>query len=134
MAYPVIPDVPAANVAPYPAGAVPQVKSSGSVAAAVASAVLPASTSQFTYCTGVEVVGSGATAASVVLVTITDGTWTVTYPLAVVAGATLQNDPLVLEFDPPFKSSAVNTAITASCPSLGTGNTNNCVNARGYNL
>jgi len=134
MTYPVIPDVPTASIAPYPEGATPLVESSGNKAAAVASAALAASAGQFTYCTGVEVVGSGATAASIVLVTITDGTWTVTYPLAVVAGATLQNDPLVLEFNPPLKSSAVDTAITASCPSLGTGNTNNCVNARGYNL
>lgn len=134
MPYPVIPDVPASSSAPYPAGAVPLEKSSGNVAAAIATVALPASANQYTYCTGIEIVGAGATAASVVLATITDGTWTLTYPVAVVAGVNLANQSLLIEFTPPIKSSAVNTAITVSCPSLGAGNTNNVVNIHGYQL
>jgi|SRR6185437_5092942 len=136
MPYPVIPDVPAAPFAQlYPSASTPEVISSGVKAAAVASAAIPASTSgQTSYLTGFEIVGSGATAASVVVVTVTDGTWTLSYPVAVVAGATLQNPALVVRFNPPLKASAANTAITVSCPSLGSGNTNNVVNAEGFQL
>lgn len=132
--YPVIPDLPNASVAPYPAGATPVVASSGNVAAAIATATLAAAANKYTYCHGFDIVGAGATAATVVLATVTDGTWTQTYPVAVVAGVNVQNDSLLIEIEPPLRSSAVNTPVTVSCPSLGIGNTNNCVNARGYQL
>jgi|SRR5579884_1020514 hypothetical protein len=134
MTYPVVPDVPAASVAPYPAGATPLVASSGNQAAATAAATLAAASGKYTYITGFEIVGTGATAASVVNATVSDGTWTETFPVGVVAGVNAQNSPLVVEFNPPLRSSAVNTAITVTCPSLGSGNTNNCVNAHGYQL
>lgn len=131
----VIPDVPTAAVAErLPSAATLQYPSSGNKAAAVASAAIPAVAGAFSYLNGFEVVGTGATAASVVLVTVTDGTWTLTYPLAVVAGVSLQNTPLIVRFPTPLKASAVNTAITVSCPSLGSGSTNNCANAEGYTL
>lgn len=134
MPYPVIPDIPGQNMAPYPSGATPLVESSGDVAAATATATLPAAANKYTYITGFEITGSGATAASVIQATITDGTWTETFDLAVVAGVTLQNAPLMRTFSPPLKASAPNTAITVSCPSLGSGNAHNCVNAEGYQL
>jgi hypothetical protein len=131
----VIPDVPTAFAAEkLPSGATAQYISSGNKAAATASAAIPATAGQFSYLNGFEVVGAGATAASIVLVTVTDGTWTLTYPLAVVAGVTLQNGSLIVRFPSPLRSTAVNTAITVSCPSLGSGSTNNCVNAEGYVL
>ncbi|WP_283807294.1 hypothetical protein [Bradyrhizobium sp. Tv2a-2] len=40
--------------------------------------------------------------------------------------------PLDVQFNPPLPASAANTAITVSCPSLGSGNTNNSVNVYGY--
>lgn len=137
MAYPVVPLVPQSGlniVSDYPANAVAKNATSGDVAAATAAATLPAATGKTTYIAGFSVVGSGATAASVVDVTVTDGTWTLTYPLAVVAGATLQNTPLVMTFDPPLPASAADTGITVSCPSLGSGNAHNCTNAQGYQL
>lgn len=134
MAYPVVPTVPANTVNPYPSGATAINASSGNKAAAIASAALTAASGKTTYITGFSIVGTGATAASVVLATVTDGTWTLTYPLAVPAGVTTQNTPLIVSFNPPLPASAQNTAITVSCPSLGSGNTNNCVNAQGYQL
>ena len=109
--------------------------SSGNVAAATATATLAAVAGKTTYITGFSITGAGATAASVVNPTITGllgGTQT--YTLAVTAGATLANTPLNVFFDPAIPASAVNTAIVVSCPSLGAGNTNNTVNAWGYQL
>jgi hypothetical protein len=117
----------------YPVGATPITAASGNVAAAVAAATLAGAASVTTYITGFEVTGAGATAASVVNITVT-GTisGTLTYTLAVAAGATLSNQPLVIQFSPAIPASAVNTSIVVSCPSLGAGNTNNTVVAHGY--
>lgn len=131
----VIPDTPTGFAAEkLPAAATPQYVSSGNKAAATASAAIPATASQYSYLNGFEIVGTGATAASVVDVTVTDGTWTLHYELAVVAGVSLQNQPLIVRYPTPLRSTAVNTAITVSCPSLGSGNTNNAVNVEGYTL
>jgi|SRR5579862_204307 len=140
MPYPVIPDIPAANIngtlasASYPAGATPLNATSGDVAAATAAATLAGAANKTTYITGFTISGAGATGASVVLVTITDGTWTLTYDLAVVAGAALQNAMVKDTFNPPLPASAPNTAIVVSCPTLGTGNLHNCANAYGYRV
>jgi len=109
--------------------------SSGNVAAATATATLPAVAGKTTYICGFNVTGAGATAASVVNVTVT-GTngGTQTYTLAVPASATTSFVPLAVAFDPAINASAVNTAIVVSCPSLGAGNTNNTVNAWGYQV
>lgn len=137
MPYPVVPLVPTSGlniVSGYPANAVAKNATSGDVAAASAVATLPAASGKTTYISGFSVVGSGATGASVVDVTVSDGTWTLTYPLAVVAGATLGNAPLVVTFEPPLPASAANTTIVVTCPSLGSGNAHNCANAQGYQL
>lgn len=117
----------------YPPGATPLTAASGNVAAATATATLAGAASLTTYITGFEVTGAGATAASVVNITVT-GTvsGTLTYTLAVAAGATLTNQPLIVQFSPAIPASAANTSIVVSCPSLGAGNTNNTVVAHGY--
>lgn len=107
--------------------------SSGNVAAAVATATLPAVLNKMNYLSGFDVTSSGATAASVVSLTITGllgGTRTYTY--TAVAGVTLSNPALILYFDPPLQASGPNVAIVVSMPSLGAGNTNTCVNAEGF--
>lgn len=117
----------------YVAGAAPITASSGNVAAAVATATLAGAAGQTTYISGFEVTGAGATAGAVVNVTVTgtiSGTLTYTYTAA--TGATVPNQPLIVQFAPPIPASAVNTAIVVSCPSLGAGNTNNTVVAHGY--
>lgn len=135
MPVPVIPDTPTGFAAEkLPNAATPQYISSGNKAAATASAAIPATASQFSYLNGFEITGAGATAASVVLATVTDGTWTLTYVVAVPAGVTAALTPVIVRFPTPLRSTAVNTAITVSCPSLGSGNTNACVNAEGYTL
>ena len=119
----------------YPQGAVAVTGASGNVAAAAAVATLVAVAGKTTYITGFEITGSGATAGSVVTVTVTGGiSGTLSYTLAVVAGALLANTPLIVEFPVPIPASAPNTNIVVSCPSLGAGNTNSTVVAHGYNL
>jgi hypothetical protein len=59
---------------------------------------------------------------------------TLTYTYTAAAGVLVANQPLIVEFNPPLPASAVNTNIVVSCPSLGAGNTNNTVNAHGFNL
>lgn len=118
-----------------PYGALPLAASSGNVGAAVAAATLVAVPNKTASLSGFEVTGSGATAALPVSVTVTGllgGTLTYTY--TAVAGVLLANQPLIVEFNPPLPASAPNTNIVVSCPSLGGGNTNNTVNAHGFNL
>lgn len=109
--------------------------SSGNVAAATATATIPAVVGKTSYLSGLMISGAGATAGAVVNPTITGlagGTMTLTYCAA--TGPTVANTPLVIDFDPDLPASAVNTAITISCPSLGAGNTNNTVVAWGYQI
>jgi hydroxymethylglutaryl-CoA reductase len=116
-----------------PDGAVSVTGSSGNIAAATAAASLPAVAGKTNYITGFTVTGTGATAALAVSVTVTgtlSGTMTFTYAAA--AGAAVANQQLNVTFPFPIPASAVNTAITVSCPTLGTGNTNNTVNVFGY--
>jgi hypothetical protein len=117
------------------AAATPVKASSGNVAAAVATATIPAVAGKTAYITGFDITGAGATAGSVVNPTITGLLGgTSTYTLTVATGATTANPVLSVSFQPPLPASAVNTAIVVSCPSLGAGNTNNTVNAYGYYL
>ena len=107
--------------------------SSGNVAAAIAAATLPVAPGKTNYLSGIAITGSGATAASVVNPTVTGlngGTLTLT--LAVVAGATLSNTPLILTFNPPIPAAGINTAIVVSVPSLGAGNTNSTASLWGF--
>lgn len=118
---------------PAPTGATQVAASSGNVAAASAVATLPAVAGKTNYLSGVQIMGAGATAASVVQATITGllgGTLTI--PVAVPAGANVGVQPIALSFYPPLPASAPNTAITVTVPSLGAGNTNAVANAQGY--
>ena len=114
-------------------GAANVVATSGNAANAIAIATLPAVAAKTTYITGFDVTGSGATAGLPVVVTIAGlfgGSITYTYSAAV--GALVANTPLSIRFPVPMPASAVNTAITVTCPALGLGATNNVVNAFGY--
>lgn len=108
---------------------------SGNAAAAIATATLAAAAGKTTYLTGFDITGSGATAGLPVVVTIANlltGALTYTYTAAV--GVLVANVPLSIRFPVPIPANAVNTAITVTCPSLGAGNTNNVVNAFGFQL
>lgn len=107
--------------------------SSGNVAAATATATIAAIDGQTNYLCGFAITSSGSTAAAVVSVTVTGllgGTQTYTYTS--VAGVTLANAPLVVQFPACVQASGQNVAIAVSMPTLGAGNTNASVNAFGF--
>lgn len=111
----------------------PLARSSGVVGAAVAAAAIPAVVGKQAYITGFEVTASGSTAALPVDVTVTGIaggtlTYTFSFPAGVLVGAT----PLIVEYPQPIPASALNTAITVSCPSGGAGNTKSTVNIHGF--
>lgn len=106
---------------------------SSAAAAAANNVTLPGVAGRTTYLSGFEITGAGATAASVIAVTVT-GTvsGTLNYALAVPAGAAVGVTPLLVEFARPIPASAPNTAIVVNVPSFGAGNTNAAVTAHGY--
>lgn len=122
-----------ASDAIYPASSTPVAVASGNVANASAVAALPAVAAKTNYISGFEVTGTGATAGLPVLVTIAGVLGgTLTYVYAAAVGALVSNTPLIVRFEPPLPASAVNTAITATVPALGAGNTNSAVVIHGY--
>lgn len=122
-----------ATASSLPVGATQITATSGSVAAGVAAATLAAATAKSTYITGLSVTAAGATAAAAVSLTITGVVGgPLTYVFTAPAGVGVPAPSLNLNFTPPLKSSAVNTAIVVSLPSLGSGNTAAAVNAYGY--
>ena len=113
------------------------VASSGNKAATSGTAVIPAAVNLVSYITGFSFSGTGATATSIITVTVSDGTWTLSYPVVVTAGVTgraFLSDVISIEFPYPIAASAINTAITVTLPSLGAGSTNACVNAHGFQV
>lgn len=118
-----------------PNGATPVSAASGTVAAATATATIPAVAGRITYLAGFQITGTGATTGLAVAPTVTGTvTGTLTYAWAAVAGVLLLNNPLTILFDPPLSASAAGIPIAVSCPTLGSGNTNCAVVAHGYYL
>lgn len=116
----------------YPPAATPVIAGATGVAGAIA-ATLAAVSAKTNYLAGFEITGSGATAASVITVTVTGllgGTRS--YKITVPAGVTAAVAPLIVAFDPPLPGSAVNTAIAVNVPSFGAGNTDAAVVAHGF--
>lgn len=97
-------------------------------------ATLNGTAGKTTYLRSLQVFFNGATAGSVVNLTIAgllSGTFIV--PVTVPAGATVVGAPIVLSFgDDGLPASAINTPITVSLAALGAGNLTASVNAQGY--
>lgn len=123
------------TVSPYPVNATPITAASGNVAAAAATATLAGVAGKTTYITGFRCGGGGATAASLVAITVTGlVSSTQTYTIGPVAGVTLITQPVERRYEPPVPASAANTAIVVSMASLGAGNTRADCNAEGFQL
>lgn len=123
--------LPVASVAP--AGATVMTNTSANVANATASAALGAVAGQTNFVTGFQFTASGATSAAVVTCTLVGvKPYNQFYTVAVPAGVTAGVTPLSVSFNPPLQATNVNVAITASCPALGSGNTNATMNIQGY--
>ncbi len=120
---------------PLPASAVTVTSSSGNVADASAVATLAAASGKTTWITGFVVTAAGATAASVVEVTVAGVLGgTMTFVFVAPAGVDVSAVPLAVSFPSPVPASATNTAIVVTVPALGSGNTNAAVVATGYQL
>ena len=86
------------------------------------------------YVTGFEVTGGGATAASILTLTLQGVVGgNITYKVAIPAGATLGITPLTVEFPGGgLAAAALAGAIVLACPSFGVGNTDAAVTIHGY--
>lgn len=116
-----------------PCQGTPVTAASGNVANASAVATLAGSAGLTTYICGLQITGSGATAASVVSATLTGLiSGTATYTVAVPAGVTAGVQPLVISLAPCIPASSTNTSIVLTLPALGAGNTNAAVAAQGF--
>lgn len=116
-----------------PIGATQVTGASGVVSAATAAASLAAVAAKTNYLTGFSITGGGATSASLITCTLSGLiTGSETYVFAVASGATAGSVALTRSFNHPIPASAVNTAITMSCPTFGSGNTAAAVNVEGY--
>ena len=105
-------------------------------AAAANNVTIPAPGAGLTnWVTGFEITGNGATAGSVIAVTLTGVIGgTKTYFLTIPAGAGVSITPLINEFPAPgLPASGPNVAITLNVPSFGVGNTNAAASINGYN-
>jgi hypothetical protein len=108
--------------------------SGASGGAASCSAAITATANLMNYCTGFDIDGLGATAGSAIAVTlagILGGT--LTWEVGIPAGVTV---PFTYSrrFDPPLQASAIDTAITLTVPSFGSGNTQSNCNIYGFKL
>lgn len=103
----------------------PITASSGNVAASAAAATLTSAAGRLMYITGFAVTGAGATAASVIAVTVTGCIGgTMTFNMAIPAGAAVGVTPLIVNFPYPIAATGYNTNIVVSAASFGAGNTN----------
>ena len=110
------------------------VNPSGTGAASTITLTMNAVANVRNYCSGFEITGAGATAASVIVVTLAtlQGGVTFSYDIVVPAGLTTSITPLIVEFNPAIAATAVNTAITLTVPSFGAGNTNSAAVLHGW--
>lgn len=118
----------------FAASGITYLSASAANAAAANNVTLPGAAGATTYVTGFEVTGDGATAGSIIAVTLTGIVGgTATYYITVPAGAGTAIVPLTDTFLPyGLPASAVNTPITLNVPSFGAGNTNAAAIIRGY--
>lgn len=114
----------------------PDVTAAGDAQTGAASAITPtiaAVAGKTGFVNGFSVDGLGATAASVIEVTLAGLVGgTRRYKLSIPAGATTAISRLVVEFVRPIPTTAVNTAIVLTVPSFGAGNTSAVAEIHGF--
>jgi hypothetical protein len=109
------------------------VSASSTGAAGAISATLTHATGKTTYLTGFTVTGSGATAASVITVTLAGcAGGTMSFVMAIPAGVTAAVQPLSVSFNPALAAATPSSDIVLSVPTLGPGNTNIAASLWGY--
>lgn len=129
-----ISSVGATGIGGAPAGSTPIAASSTNANTAVI-ANLPGTAGAMTYITGFQVTSGGATAGSIVQVTVSplDGA-TMNYSFAVPTGVTNSATPLIVTFPEPIPAGTAGVSIQVTMPAAGAGNTNQSVAAQGFQL
>jgi len=122
----------APNLPGYPPGATALQGSSADVAAASAVATLTSAASKTAYICHFRCTGTGATTAVGADITVAGPTTSEIYIMGVVSGATAINAPVDVTYAPCLPASAVNTNITVTMASLGTGALHAACAAEGY--
>jgi hypothetical protein len=118
-----------------PAPASPQVNGA-SGAAQTNTATLPATAGRTQYLEGFDVTGGGATAASIIEISVTGlAGGTIKFETNILAGATGPMNAqggFSVRFPEPLPATGQNVAIAVAVPSFGAGNTNASVVAYGF--
>src|SRR5688572_3064268 len=110
-----------------------QLAASAAVAASANDQTFPAVAGATNFVTGFQITGGGATAASVIAITLTGiKGGTQQYSMGIPAGATLDGGDLIVTFPTPLAASAPNTAIVLTVPSFGAGNTRASAAMQGF--
>jgi hypothetical protein len=118
-----------------PTPAVTQQVVSAAGAAQSNAATLTGAAGRVTYLEGFDVTGGGATGASIVEISTTGLANNLKFEMNVAAGATAAVNAqggLFIRFPTPIPSSATNTNIVVTLPSLGSGNTNASITVYGF--
>lgn len=117
----------------YPPNTIPAAISTGNVAAAIATATLPAKAGKFLHLCGFQITATGATTALPVIATVTGCVGgTLSYIFIFPAGVLIAANPLVVTFDPPLCATVAGGTIVVTLPSGGSGNTNAAICANGF--
>lgn len=102
-------------------------------AAAITATLAAGGAGKRTFLSGFIVDGLGATAASVIEVTVTGILGgTLRFKLTIPAGAAVAITRLFVAFTRPIPANADNTAIVVNVPTFGAGNTSAIVSAHGF--
>ena len=116
--------------------AITPVAGAASGAAQSNAASLAATAGKTNFLEGFDITGGGATAASVIEVSVTGlAAGTLKYELNILAGATGPMNAqggFSVRFPQPLPAAGVNQAITVTVPSFGAGNTNAAVVVYGF--
>jgi hypothetical protein len=109
------------------------VDAASALAAAANNVSLPAVPGQTNSVSGFEITGTGATAGSTIVVTLTGIVGgTASYDLVIPAGAGLAVNSLLVEFPVAIQATGPNVAITLNVPSFGAGNLNATAAIHGF--
>ncbi len=104
--------------------------------AAQVAPALPATAGKTNFIEGFDVTGGGATAASIIEISITGAAGgTMYFEMNILAGATgpcNAQGGLFIRFPEPIPATGANTAITVTVPSFGAGNTKSACTVYGF--
>lgn len=105
----------------------------GTAAAAAITLTQAAAAGKVNFCTGIQITGAGATAASTIVATLQSGGTTIAnFVIPIPAGVNALVTPLQLSFDTPIAGLGVNQNMVLTVPSFGAGNLNAAANMQGF--